>query len=149
MNRPGRSIHSIGQLLRKYRDPLPIKFFPQRRLRFRDARVATPILQLPQSLSQQPAARDRPLIQSFLRPVFGSVGALSLQQQASRGTTRMFLAMHRTYFLRCRWPLHRRNRSSFCTLAAVSAWASPSGDGSTRAGAATLPEPTSGLRAFA
>jgi hypothetical protein len=34
-------------------------------------------------------------------------------------------------------------------LTALPAWASPFGDGSTRAAAATLPEPTSGLRAFA
>ena len=34
-------------------------------------------------------------------------------------------------------------------LIALPAWASPFGDGSTRAAAATLPEPTGGLRAFA
>jgi hypothetical protein len=105
MNRPGRSIHFINRSIAPEmprRVLLPDQISPRWRPRHRDARVAMPSLQLRQSLAEQPAARDRLLIQSFLR---------------------FFQPMP--------------------------AWASPFGDGSTRAAAATLPEPTSGLRAFA
>jgi hypothetical protein len=101
-----------------------------------------PSLQLRRSLSQQHAVEGRPLIQSFLRPVFGRSATLSLQQAASRGAIRIFLAIGRTYSERAGRRRINEFVSSGSTLTAVSAWASPSGDGSTRAAAATLPEPT-------
>lgn len=147
MNRPGRSIHFIDRSIApKRRVPSPDYTFPQRILRYRDARIAIPSLQLRRSLSQRHAVEGQPLIQSFIRPVVGR-SAMPLQQPSlERGDTNL---SRDRYSERAN---SRRINEFVCsgsTLAAVSAWASPSGDGSTRAAAATLPEPTSGLRAFA
>lgn len=105
MNRPGRSIHFIdGPMHRKCRDLSPIKPFVNGDFAIRMRGVAMPC----QSLSQQPVEEITRLIQSFLRPVFGSVGTLSLQQAASRGPTRISLAIGKTHSRRRRWSPDKR-----------------------------------------
>jgi hypothetical protein len=114
MNRPGRSIHFIdGSLAPEVPGPVAgLNLSSTETSLSGRARRNAKLAIVPVLITHQPAVRDRPLIQSFLRPVFGSVGTLSLQRAASRGATRISLAIRRTYFLRCRGPSHRRNRPS-------------------------------------